>query len=171
MLKMLMKKTTMVALSIALLCAFATVTLAQSSTQGAIGGTVVDSTGAVIAAAKITIHNTATNAEQVVTSDSSGNFIAPLVEPGTYKVTIAAAGFGTETENNVIVQVGQPTTVAAHLTLGSKEQTVTVSADTATLNFEAPDFSANLNQKALQDIPVNNRRWSALALSTPGVVP
>jgi Carboxypeptidase regulatory-like domain len=48
--------------------------LAQSSTQGAIGGTVFDSTGAVIGKATVTIHNDGTNAEQLVTTDDSGSF-------------------------------------------------------------------------------------------------
>ena len=45
-----------------------------------------------------------------------------------------------------------------------------VTSEAPVLNFESPDFSSNLNQKAMQDIPVNNRRWSSLAMSTPGVV-
>jgi hypothetical protein len=157
------------ALCIALL-ATATPLLAQSTTEGAIGGTVFDSTGAAIPNAKVTIHNNATNAEQTATSDGSGNFIAPLVVPGTYTVTIAAAGFGTETDNNVVVQVGQPTTLLPHLTLGSTAATVTVSADVATLNFESPDLTAVLPGAAIQQIPIQNRRWSALAMTTPGVV-
>jgi hypothetical protein len=167
---MIVSKTWMTALSLALLCVAATATLAQSTTQGAIGGTVFDSTGATVAGATITIHNNATNAEQTVKSDAGGGFIEPLLEPGTYTVTIAAPGFGTETEAGVIVQVGQPTTLVSHLVTGALAQTVTVTAEAATLNFDSPDFSSNLNQRALQDIPVNNRRWSSLAMSTPGVV-
>jgi hypothetical protein len=160
----------MTALCLALLCVTAITALAQSTTQGAIGGTVFDSTGAAVAGATITIHNNATNAEQTIKSDGSGGFIAPLLEPGTYTVTIASPGFGIETETGVIVQVGQPTSLVSHLVTGALAQTVTVSAEAATLNFESPDFSSNLNQRALQDIPVNNRRWSSLAMSTPGVV-
>src|ERR1700761_3493174 len=99
MLTMLMKKMKVAALGIALLCVTATAAMAQSSTQGAILGTVFDTTGAVLPNATITIHRDATNAETKVTSDASGSFIAPLVEPGTYTVTITAAGFGTVTEH------------------------------------------------------------------------
>src|SRR5271156_2234833 len=80
--------------------------LAQSTTQGAIGGTVFDTTEAIVPNAVVTIHNDGTNAEIHVTADSSGYFKAPLLEPGTYTVTIAAAGFKDYRANAVIVQVG-----------------------------------------------------------------
>ena len=101
--------------------------LAQSTTQGAIAGTVEDATSAVIPSAKVIIHNLATNAVQTVTSDSSGYFKAPLLEPGIYKVTISAPNFGTVDENNVIVQVGQLTTLEPHLTVGGSTEVVEVS--------------------------------------------
>ena len=144
--------------------------LGQSTTQGAIGGVVEDPTGAVVSGATVTIHNDATNSTTTATSDASGNFSAPLVEPGTYTVTIGAAGFEGYRADKVIVQVGQETTVSAHLKTGAASATVEVTAEAPVLNFEAPDFSSNLNTRALENIPVNNRRWSALALTTPGVV-
>jgi len=144
--------------------------LAQSTTQGAIAGTVEDTTNAVIPNAKVTIHSLATNSEQSVTSDSSGYFKVPLLEPGTYKVTISAANFGTVDENNVTVQVGQLTTLEPHLKVGGGTTTVEVSGAATILNFESPDFSSVINQTALANVPINNRRWSALALTTPGVV-
>src|SRR5271156_878006 len=105
-------------------CFIATPLLAQSSTQGAIGGTVFDATDAVLSKAKVTIHNDGTNAAIVVTADESGYFKAPLLEPGTYTVTIAANGFKEYRADKVIVQVGQLTTVTPHLTTGSAAQVV-----------------------------------------------
>jgi hypothetical protein len=142
----------------------------QSTTQGAISGTVEDVTSAVIPGAAVTVHNDGTGAEQHLTADSKGYFDASLLEPGTYTVTISAAGFGDFKTSTVIVQVGQVTSVESHLKAGAGNQVVQVSADTPVLNFESPDFTTNLNEKALANIPINNRRWSALALSTPGVV-
>jgi len=150
-------------------CLITTPILAQSSTQGAIGGTVFDATDAELSKAKVTIHNDGTNAQIVVTADESGYFKAPLLEPGTYTVTVAAGGFKEYRAEKVIVQVGQLTTVTPHLTTGAATQVVEVTADAPILNFESPDFSSNLNQRALEDVPVNNRRWSSLALLTPGV--
>jgi hypothetical protein len=148
----------------------ATVAHAQSTTQGAISGTVEDTTSAEIPGATITIHNDGTSAEQHLTADSKGYFDAPLLEPGTYTVMITAGGFGDFKASSVIVQVGQMTSLEPHLKVGAENQVVQVSAETPVLNFESPDFTTNLNTKALANIPVNNRRWSSLAMTTPGVV-
>ena len=142
----------------------------QSTTQGGIAGTVEDVTSAVIPGASVTVHNDGTNAEQHLTADSKGYFDAPLLEPGTYTVTVSAAGFGDFKSSSVVVQVGQVTTLEPHLKAGAGNQVVEVSAETPVLNLESPDFTSNLNTVAMENIPINNRRWSALALTTPGVV-
>jgi hypothetical protein len=151
-------------------CLTAGTMLAQSSTQGAIGGTVFDTTGAVIGSASVTIHNNGTNAEIHLTADGSGYFKAPLLEPGSYTVTVSSPGFSDSKTNQVTVQVGQLTDVSPKLVTGASTSVVEVTAEAPVLNFDSPDFSANLNRRALDNVPVNNLRWSSLALTTPGVV-
>jgi hypothetical protein len=163
-------KKTMTRFLLAALCLVVNPLLAQSTTQGAIGGTVFDSTEASVPNAAVTIHNDGTNAEIHLAADQSGYFKAPLVEPGTYTVTIMASGFKDFRANNVVVQVGQMTSLTPRLVTGSANQVVEVTADAPILNFDSPDFSANLNTNALDNIPINNRRWSSLAMTTPGVV-
>ncbi len=157
-------------LGLVAVCVLANVMRAQSTSQGAISGTVEDATSAAIPGATITIHNNGTNADQHLTSDGSGFFNDPLVEPGEYTVTVAAPSFGTSVQNNVVVDVGHMTTLMPRLASGSTEQIVTVSADQTTLNFESPDMSDVLPKAAVDNIPIQNRRWSALAMTTPGVV-
>ena len=65
---------------------------AQSATQGAIGGTIFDTNGAAIPNAPVSIVNDGTAAQFQVKSDDSGYFKAPLLEPGTYTLSIAATG-------------------------------------------------------------------------------
>jgi hypothetical protein len=144
--------------------------LAQSTTQGAIGGTVFDPSSAAVPKAEVTIHNIATGADVHLTADDSGYFKAPLLEPGTYSVTVSAAGFGKYSATQVVVQVGQITTLSPHLAAAGASDVVDVSADEPVLNFDSPDFTSNLNKTALENLPVNNRRWSSLAMTTPGVV-
>lgn len=103
----LMKKIEIAALAVAIMCLAYPMALAQSTTQGAIGGTVEDASGAVVANATVTIRNDGTNAAVIVVSDASGYFKAPLVEPGTYTVTVSAATFGDYRANNVVVQEGR----------------------------------------------------------------
>jgi outer membrane receptor protein involved in Fe transport len=143
---------------------------AQTSTEGSIAGTVTDPTGAVVSGATVTIHNMGTNAEVKLTTDASGFFKAPLLEPGTYSVTLSAPGFTTYRAENVTVFVGQVSSILPHLTLGSSSSSVEVIEQAPVVNLESPDFSESLNARALQQIPINNRRWSSLAMTTPGVV-
>ncbi|HLI75648.1 MAG TPA: carboxypeptidase regulatory-like domain-containing protein [Acidobacteriaceae bacterium] len=143
---------------------------AQSVTQGAITGTVQDVTGAVVPNATVVIVNTGTNATVKLTADGKGFFLAPLLQPGTYKVTINAGGFGQYVADRVTVQVSQTTTLEPRLTTGQAETTVTVTDTTPAINTESPDFSDVLDNRAIVDLPENNRRWSSLALLTPGVV-
>ncbi len=164
-----MSKTRMTALCIALLCVATIGALAQSTTQGAIGGTVFDATGAVIASAKVTIHNDATNQEQVVVTDASGYYKAPLLQPGNYTVSVNAPGFNAYKAAAVVI-LGQTTEVSPHVTTGSATSVVEVVAQVPILNFDSPDFTSTLNTRALENVPVNNLRWSSLALTTPGVV-
>ncbi|HEY0162569.1 MAG TPA: TonB-dependent receptor [Edaphobacter sp.] len=155
---------------IALLCGGAFLPAhAQSPTQGAIVGTVTDESDAAIPGAKIVIHNDATNAEQMLTSDGTGLFRAPQLSPGTYTVTFTQQGFSERRETGVVVQVSSVTTVSPHLKTGDVSQTVEVVADTPVLKFDSPDFGGHLSNQEIENIPINNRRWSSLALVTPGV--
>src|SRR5271154_757526 len=112
--------------------------LAQTSTQGSISGTVFDATDAVVSKAKVTIHNDANNSEVHLTTDNSGSFKAPLLEPGTYTVTVDASGLRGYVVTAVTVLVGQTTTVTPHLQAGEVSQTVTVTGGTPVMNLESP---------------------------------
>jgi hypothetical protein len=142
----------------------------QSAVDGAIGGTVQDSSGLAIPKATVTIRNNATNAEQTVVTDDSGFFRAIHLQPSTYTVVITAAGFQSFKSPEVIVQVGLLTDLSPKLPVGSATQTVEVTSEAPALNTSTPELSGVIDQRALQDLPVSNYRWSAYALLTPGVV-
>jgi Carboxypeptidase regulatory-like domain len=161
------KRTASFALLAMALAGMCTGAFAQTSTEGAIAGSVFDTTGAVIPGAKVTIVNQGTNDTINLTADGSGYFKAPLLEPGTYKAHVTADGFG-GLDSTVLVQVGQVTNFAPHLANGGTTVQISVSADVPVLNFDGPEFASNINKQAVDNIPINNRRWSALALLTPG---
>ena len=142
----------------------------QTTTQGAVAGTVFESGGAALPNANVNIVNDATGARFQVKSDDSGYFKDPLLEPGTYTVSVEATGFAPYRANGVIVQVGQTTNLEPHLSVAASTASVEVTAEAPVLNFDSPDFTSTLNRTALNNIPINNRRWSSLAMTTPGVV-
>jgi len=155
-------------MALALVFACSTGVHAQSTTQGAIGGTVFDTTNAIIPNASIVIRNNGTNAELKLTSDDAGYFKAAQLPPGTYTVTISAAGFTELQSKNVTVEVNLLTEFDEHLTAGGSTQVVEVSSEAPVLNFESPVYGGHLSNIEIESLPINNRRWSTLALLTPG---
>ena len=143
---------------------------AQSTTEGAIAGTVLDATGAAVPTATITLVNEGTNAETKLVTDSSGYFKAPQLAPGTYTVTIQATGFGDFSAKAVPVTVGSLTELHPALSAGAAVQSVEVTGETAVLNFESSEISSTITAKEIVNLPLNGGRWSNLALLTPGAV-
>jgi outer membrane receptor protein involved in Fe transport len=159
------------ALSLGLVLGFSCVSAsAQTAVDGAIGGTVEDTSNAVVPNATVVVHNNGTNAEQTVVADASGYFRVLHLTSGQYTVTISAPGFGVYKSNDVSVQVGLLTDLEAKMSVGSDATTVEVSGEAPAINTTSPDFSGVVNQNVLENVPVNNYRWSAYALQTPGVV-
>src|SRR6185437_9962713 len=99
---------------------------AQSTTDGAIGGTIYDANGAVVPNATVTVHNNGTNAEQRVTTDASGYYRVRQLQPATYTVTVNSSGFAQYKAENVIVQVGSLTDVSPRLGVAGSAETVSV---------------------------------------------
>src|ERR1041384_2748568 len=143
---------------------------AQSTTDGAIGRTVYDSTGAVVANAKVTVHNNGTNAEQTVVSDASGYYRVTNLQSGSYKVSISGSGLAPYKAEQVIVSVGSVTDISPRLGVGGTSETVEVTAEVPQINTTSPEFAPTLNQVAISNLPINGGRWSSFALLTPGVV-
>src|SRR2546426_1816105 len=108
---------------------FACGTFAQSTTDGAVGGTVMDSSGGAVPNAKVTVKNNGTNAEEVVMTDDTGYFRVGKLQPGTYAVSVDAQGFAPFKAEQVIVQVGSVTDISARLNVASAGATIVVSAE------------------------------------------
>ena len=143
---------------------------AQSTTQGSIAGSVLDSSEAAVPGAAVHIQNVATGFAEDLVTDSSGFFKAPLLEPGKYTVAVTSPNFAKYRAEDVLVVVGQVTSLEPRLAVASSSAEVVVTEQAPIMNLESPDFTATLNTTAMQNIPINNRRWSSLAMSTPGVV-
>ncbi len=142
----------------------------QSTTDGAVGGTVYDAAGAVVPNASVVVHNVQTNAEVKTTTDSSGFFRVMQLQPGGYDITITASGFSPFKAQGTTVVVGNLTSLTPHLTVGGTGQTVTVTGENPLVNTSTPDVSSVVDQRQIDNLPINGGRWSSFALLTPGVV-
>jgi hypothetical protein len=153
-----------------LVMSFGALLYAQSTTDGAIGGTVYDTNGAVVANASVVVRNIGTNAEKSIATNGSGYYRVTNLPSGTYIVTITQQGFSPYKAEQVIVQVGSVTDVSPRLSVGGATEVVNVTAETPQINTTSADFAPTLNQTAISNLPINGGRWSNFALLTPGVV-
>jgi hypothetical protein len=144
---------------------------AQSTTTGAIGVIVKDPRGAVVLNATVTAHNEETNNEATATTDSEGRARVVELQPGHYTVSVNSSGFAVFKQQNVVVEVGRVTSIDAPLAVGTAQETVQVTAEAPVINTSQQDFSTNINQTSINNLPTNGRRWSNLAILTPGTVP
>src|SRR4051794_36851281 len=95
---------------------------------GAISGVVQDSSSAVITGADVTITNSETGLVRKMSSGAGGQFNAPVLPTGVYKLRVSHPGFSTLEQNDIVVNVGSTATVAAVLKVGGATDTVTVEA-------------------------------------------
>src|SRR5437763_6741789 len=146
--------------------------MAQSTTTRAIGGTVMNPAKEVVPGASVSVKSTATNKEDATTSDGEGRFKIPNLQPCDYTVTVNSPGFSAFNQAKVIVEAGRETTLDVGLTVGPVSGgTVEVTAEAPVINTTQQDFSNNMNQTSIKDLPVNGQRWSNVALLTPGTCP
>ena len=155
-----------------LVLAMSAIAFGQGTVTGAIGGTVTNPNKEVVPGASVTVKNTGTNKEDTATTDDQGRFRMANLEPGTYNVTINSGGFSPFTQEKVIVEVGTVTPINAELSVGPVQGgTVEITSEAPVINTQQQDFSNNVNQTQINNLPINGSRWSNFALLNPGTVP
>ncbi len=147
-------------------------TFAQSTVTGGIRGTITDPQKAVVPNVAVTVTNSGTNQSQTATSAENGNFVVNNLQPRNYTINITQSGFAPLNAENVVVEVGQVTSINPQLTVGdAATATVEVTAETPVINTNSQDFSTNINQTSINELPINGRRASNFAILTPATVP
>jgi len=137
-------------------------------TVGAVTGTVLDSSGAVVADALVKAHNEGTNFEVTVHSSSNGSYSIPDLPVGSYTVSFTKEGFETETHTQVLVRTGRTTTVDGSLKVGSVSTTVEVTA-TPLMNQTDATNGYVVDQLTIQSTPLATGSFTQLAILSPGV--
>ena len=152
-----------------LLLASALTALAQDSATGALRGTVIDPTGGRIARATIVIINIATGTRHTTTSDAEGRFAVDLLPPGDYTARTTADGMSPQLSPLLHIDVGAALELDFHLTIAGAQENVTVSGAPELVETKPSAVSSLLDERAIGDFPLNGRRFSDLALFSPGV--
>src|SRR6266849_1669967 len=142
---------------------------AQVSTSS-INGAVADSSGAVVAGAKVEAKNEGTGLVFVQNTTSSGNYSFASLTPGSYSVTVTLTGFQIFSSVHNVLTVGTPLVVDVTLRVGTVSQTEVVESNYQRLETSNATVSEIMDTKQVQDLPLNGRNPLALLTLDPGVV-
>ena len=151
-----------------LLGGFSAAAFAQSAT-GTIGGTVTDPKGLAVDGANVVVKNTDTGIETPQTTNGSGSYTAPFMQPGNYEVTVSKDGFQSVVTKQVVVHVGEKVTIDAQLPLAGQQSSITVTTEAPVLDTEKTEQSQTVSQTQVQGLPLVARRWENFVLLTPAV--
>lgn len=136
---------------------------------GTIGGTVTDSSGAIVPDATVTILNEGTQSQNVLKTNADGAYVAPGLPVGVYTVTVQKTGFGAYKQTGVTVHPSQVTSVNPVLTVGTVSTQVQVSASSVPVQTATPEISSEVSSKEVGTLPLNGRNFQSLSALMPGV--
>src|SRR5260221_1836405 len=151
-----------------LVLVFAASSFAQ--TTASIQGTVSDQSGAAVVGAKVTVKNTALGIERTTQTSSTGSYEVPALPPGTYSVQVQIAGFETQLAKNLVLQVSQNSVQNFGLKVASTSEVVTVKATAPAIKTTTMTVGQTINQRTVQEIPLNGRHFVDLGLLIPDSV-
>ena len=137
--------------------------------SGDIIGTVLDPSGATIPKANVVAADTARGTRYAATTNDMGQYRLTALLPADYSVTAQIAGFETQTQTGVIVNVGATVIVDFHLGITATGQTVEVSATPPVVETERASQANTLTEEYLTDLPIDRRDYLTFTLLLPGV--
>ena len=144
---------------------------AQIAGTGNIQGTVVDSTGAVIPNATVTVTNDQTQVKHTTQTSSGGVYLFPALHIGTYDLSARATGFKTYVQKGIVLEVGSSIAVNPALSVGTATQEITVQAEGLALQTQDATFKQTIDQHEVTEMPLNGRRMTDLITLSGGSAP
>jgi len=151
-----------------LVCAATIPALAQSTAS--LTGIVTDASGAAVPNAKVTVTNKATGVSFNTQTDSAGAYLIPSLPIGVYDIEVTASGFQKALVTDLDLPVATSVTRNVQLRIGETSVTVEITADAVILDTATNSMGQVINDKYVQDIPLNGRHFTDLSLLTPGTI-
>jgi outer membrane receptor protein involved in Fe transport len=134
-------------------------------------GTVRDKTGSLIPAATVTALNAASGEKRIVTTNLEGAYTIPQLPPGVYNVTVTSAGFKTNIEKGVELDIDDTVELEFKLELGAVNESIEVTASAPVLNTENATKGEVMVADKVIEMPLNGRDFNDLTILVPGVAP
>jgi hypothetical protein len=160
-------------LAIAVVLAFSSffsVSVSAQSDTGRILGTVTDPSGAPVSGASVTITDVQRGTVRNLVTSTAGEYVAPDLLPGVYRVRIGAPGFKISERTDLHIEVATDAQIDFRLQAGSATETVVVSGQLPLINTTSSSLGGTLSNKEINDLPLNGRNYENLLQLRPGIV-
>jgi hypothetical protein len=155
-------------LLVVLLCGLGSSAMAQSTAT--LSGTVTDPAGAAIPNAKVVATNQATGVESSTQTDGTGAYLFPSLPIGVYRIQVTAPSFQRSVISDLKLPVATAVTQNVQLKVGEAAETIEILADAALVETTTTSMGQVINDKTVQEIPLNGRHFTDLSLLTPGTM-
>src|SRR6267142_970395 len=141
----------------------------QGGATGAIGGSVIDTTGAPISGADVQIINASTQSiVRKLQTNSDGDFVATLLPPGTYIVVVNKSGFGEAKAQGIEVRVTETTRVTIPLKPGSVSERVEISAQVTSVETTNATTGESIGTATIRELPLATQNYQQLLSLSAG---
>ncbi len=142
----------------------------QVRTTGQLSGTVIVSSGSAVPGASLTISQSATGFSQTITANESGEYIFPVLQPGTYQLRVTAKGFSVASFERVVISAARTTDLKVAMKVGDVTETVTVSTQGEVLETTTNTLSTTISPEGIENLPLGGRDVLPFAQLVPGAV-
>jgi hypothetical protein len=137
---------------------------------GTISGFVTDPSGAGIPEAKVTATLVQRNVSRTAQTNELGSYVFNAMPPGEYRVEAEKSGFQRVVRSEVVLAINQNLRVDVALQIGELAQTVEVMAAAPLVDTRSPSLSSLVDDRRVQDLPINGRNVIGLAVTLPGIL-
>lgn len=143
---------------------------AFAQSTAVLNGTVTDATGAAVPNARVVATNQATGVESSTQTDTAGAYLFPALPIGIYRIEVTSANFQTAVISNLKLDVATTVTQNVQLKVGEATDKVVIIAEAALVDATTTSMGQVINDKTVQEIPLNGRHFTDLSLLTPGTM-
>lgn len=141
------------------------------TTNGSIGGTITDVSGAAVSDAQVQVSDKEHGLQRSATTGENGTYTIPQLPPGVYDVSVQKTGLASVNRTGVQLLVNQSATLDFQLAVASVSQSVDVTGIAPTLNTTNATLGSVVEHQTIVDLPLNGRNFTQLTLLTPGAAP